>query len=57
MIQLMKRRDRQEDHIATLEEQQKINLESQIRMNYGIEEAKKNYETWKKENDIKGLRY
>jgi len=57
MIQLMKRRDKQEDHIATLEEQQKINKECAIRIEYGVETAKKDYETWKKENKIEGLRY
>ncbi len=57
MMALLRRRDLQESHIDTLMEQQKINKEQYIRIEKGYKEAVENYQVWKKDNKVEGIKY
>lgn len=53
----MKRRDKQEGHLDTLQEQTRISKEQIIRVEKGFTEALAVYQEWKKTYNIEGLKY
>ena len=57
MIRLMKQRDSKEREIDALKEQERINKEQIIRTVNLTKRSLTNYQKWKTDNKIEGLKY
>jgi hypothetical protein len=56
-IQNQKKRDKKENNLRALEENQRASNESVVRIKYQFETKLKEYQKWKKEENIEGIYY